>query len=155
MRGIAHEKDVDPEIRLPVTARLPEDYVDDVNARLVLYKRLASCRETTEIDRITEEILDRFGPLPEAAKNLLEVIGLKVRARRLGVASLDFAKGELVVTAAPNSRVDPERLLSLLSQAGSGLRVAPGHKIFAAPPGRSADQLFDAARRLFSNLEGE
>lgn len=155
LRGIAHEKEVDPEIRLPVPARLPENYVDDVNARLVLYKRLASCREAKEIERIADEILDRFGPLPEAAENLLEVIQLKVRARRLGVASLDFTKGELVLTAAANSRVDPERLLSLLSQAGSGLRVAPGHKIFAAPPGHSAGQLFEAARRLFANLEGE
>ena len=146
---------MDPEIRLPVTARLPEDYVDDVNARLVLYKRLASCREPAEIEQIAEEILDRFGPLPEAATNLLEVIQLKVRARRLGVASVDLADGELVLTAAPSSRVDPERLLSLLSQAGSGLRVAPGHKIFATLPGQEAGQLFDAARRLFANLEAK
>jgi len=155
LRGVAHEKEVDPEIRLPVPARLPESYVDDVNARLVLYKRLASCREAEEIERIADEILDRFGPLPEAAKNLLEVIQLKIQARRLGVASVDFSNGELVLTAAANSRVDPERLLSLLSQAGSGLRVAPGHKIFAVPPGRSAHQLFTAAQRLFANLEGE
>ncbi|NRA07166.1 MAG: transcription-repair coupling factor [Myxococcales bacterium] len=155
LRGIVHEKEVDPEIRLPVTARLPEDYVDDVNARLVLYKRLASCREPAEIEQIAEEILDRFGPLPEAATNLLEVIQLKVRARRLGVASVDLADGELVLTAAPSSRVDPERLLSLLSQAGSGLRVAPGHKIFATLPGQEAGQLFDAARRLFANLEAK
>ena len=155
LRGVAHEKEVDPEIRLPVPARLPEDYVTDVNARLVLYKRLASCRESSEIQRIADEILDRFGPLPDATRNLLDVIDLKIRARRLGVASLEFARGELVLTAADHSRVDPERLLALLGQAGSGLRVAPGHKIFAAASGRSTPQLFEAARRLFENLEGE
>jgi transcription-repair coupling factor (superfamily II helicase) len=153
LRGMAREEEVDPEIRLPVPARLPDDYVDAVAQRLVLYKRLASCRDDAEVDRIRDEILDRYGPLPPEAESLLQVIRLKIQARRLGVACVDLANGEFVLTAAPTTRVDPERLLRLMTQAGSGLRVTPGHQILApAPAAADAPKLFDSARRLLAQL---
>jgi transcription-repair coupling factor (superfamily II helicase) len=152
LRGVAHETEIDPEIRLPVPARLPEAYVSAVNQRLVLYKRLASCRDEAEIERIRDEILDRFGPLPIEAENLFGVIRLKILARRLGVAAVDLADGEFVLSAAQTSKVDPERLLNLLTQAGGGMRVTPGHKIYAPAPSREPDLLIDSARRLLANL---
>jgi transcription-repair coupling factor (superfamily II helicase) len=153
LRGKPHFTEIDPEIRLPVPARLPEEYVAAVSQRLVLYKRLASCRDDAEVDRIRDEILDRFGPLPEVTDNLLHVIRLKIQARDLGVASLDLANGEFVLKAAENTKVDPERLLRLMTQARGGLRVTPGHKIFAPAPGEAdAAKLFDSARRLLIHL---
>ena len=155
MRGIATTAEIDPEIRLPVPARLPEAYVPTVNERLVLYKRLASCRDDAEVDRLRDEILDRYGPLPDDARHLLEVIRLKIQARGLGVATVDLANGEIVLTAAANSNVDPQRLLRLLTQAGGGIRVTPGHKILApAPKSRAPQDLFDAARRVMVSLAG-
>ncbi len=152
LRGKSHLVEVDPEIRLPVAARLPEQYVSAVSQRLVLYKRLASCRDDGEVDRIRDEIMDRFGPLPAEAEHLCQVIRVKIRARRLGVASVDLANGELVLTAAESTNVDPDRLLSLLTQASGGMRVTPGHKIHAPVPSREPATLFDAARRLLENL---
>jgi transcription-repair coupling factor (superfamily II helicase) len=155
MRGLAHEAEIDPEIRLPVPARLPEKYVPTVNERLVLYKRLASCRDDAEVDRLRDEILDRYGPLPADAHHLLEVIRLKIQARALGVAVVDVANGEIVLTAAEQSKVDPQRLLRLLTQAGGGIRVTPGHKILAPmPTSREPQALFDAARRVMTSLAG-
>jgi transcription-repair coupling factor (superfamily II helicase) len=154
LRGNPHSVEIDPEIRLPVPARLPEAFVPVVSQRLVLYKRLASCREDAEVDRVRDEILDRFGPLPDEARNLFEVIRLKILARRLGVVAVDLANGELVLTAAQTSNVDPERLMRLLTQAGGGLRVTPGHKIYAPAASREPAQLFDSARRLLANLGG-
>ena len=93
LRGVVRDPEIDPEIRLPIPARLPDEYVPSVNQRLVLYKRLASCREDAEVDRIRDEILDRFGPLPSEGENLLRVIRLKVMARKLGVLAVDCANG--------------------------------------------------------------
>ncbi len=152
LRGKARPLEVDPEIRLPIPARLPEDYVPVVNQRLVLYKRLASCRDDPELARLRDELLDRFGPLPEPAENLLRVIGLKLRARRLGVATLELADGELVLTAGPATQVDPRRLLSLLTQAGGGLRVTPGQRIHAPAPAGDPARLCEAARALLDHL---
>jgi hypothetical protein len=69
------------------------------------------------------------------------------------VISIDLANGEFVLRAAENTRVDPERLLRLMTQARGGLRVTPGHKIFAPAPGSAdAAKLFDSARRLLVHL---
>jgi transcription-repair coupling factor (superfamily II helicase) len=155
LRGKVREAEVDPEIRLPVAARLPEVYVAAVSQRLVLYKRLAICRDDADVDRIRDELLDRFGPLPAEAENLLEIIRLKILARRLGVVAVDVARGEIVLTAGENTNVDPQRLLNLLKQGGGGLRVAPDHKIYAPAPRRGVPEaLFAAARRVFEHLSG-
>src|SRR5262245_31044064 len=152
LRGTLREAEVDPEIRLPVTARLPEGYVPDVSQRLILYKRLASCRDDAEVARIRDELLDRFGALPSEAENLLDVIRVKIRARRLGVVSIDAARGEIVLTAGDKTSVDPRRLVNLLTQANGRMRVAPGHKIHAAAPLDDPKHLFEATRRLLENL---
>ena len=107
LRGKAVAADVDPEIRLPVPARLPEAYVASVNQRLVLYKRLSSCRDDAEVDGIRDELLDRFGELPVEAQNLIEVIRLKIVARKLGILAIDAQRGELVLTAADTTTLDP------------------------------------------------
>jgi transcription-repair coupling factor (superfamily II helicase) len=154
LRGKAVRADVDPEIRLPIPARLPEAYVASVNQRLVLYKRLSSCRDDAEVDGIRDELLDRFGPLPVEAQNLIEVIRLKIVARKLGILAIDAQRGELVVTASDTTTLDPQRLVNLMTQAKSGVRVAPGHKIFAPAPAGEPILLVGAARRLLANLTG-
>ena len=123
-----------------------------VNQRLVLYKRLSSCRDDAEVDGIRDELLDRFGELPAEAQNLIEVIRLKIVARKLGILAIDAQRGELVLTAADSTKLDPQRLVNLMTQAKSGVRVAPGHKIFAPAPEGDPAELVAAARRLLANL---
>ena len=154
LRGTAHEEWLDPEIKLPVVGRLPDHYVSDVSQRLVLYKRLSSARDENEVALIRDELLDRFGRMPAEAENLLEVIRLKIQARRLGVARVETSRGELVFQVASQSRIDPDRLVAMLSHARSGLRVTPDQKLVAKAPGPEggADALFDATRTLMKQL---
>ena len=156
LSGQAHEEWLDPEIKLPVVGRLPEDYVADVSQRLVLYKRLSSARDENEVALIRDELLDRFGRLPTEASNLLEVIRLKIAARRLGIVRIETARGEIVLQVAPKSQIDPDRLVQLLSHARGGLRVTPEQKLIAKAPGPEggAEALFDATRTLLRKLSG-
>jgi transcription-repair coupling factor (superfamily II helicase) len=152
LRGNPREAQIDPEIRLPVPARLPEDYVADVSQRLVLYKRLASAPDDADVDRIRDELLDRYGPLPAEARWLVEVIRLKILARRIGIAAVDLARGDLVLTAG-DARLDPVRLVALLTRPGSRVRATPDHKIRAPVPARDPESLFAAARALLRRLD--
>lgn len=152
LRGKVHDVEVDPEIRLPVSARLAEDYVPDVGQRLVLYKRLASAPNEDEVARIREEILDRYGPLPAEAEYLCEVIRIKILARTLGIAAVDLADEEVVLTAAATSKIDPARLISLLTQPASGIRVTPNHKIFARIDSSQPYLLFPSIRGVLKRL---
>jgi transcription-repair coupling factor (superfamily II helicase) len=155
LRGTVRERDIEPEIRLPVQARLNEEYVPDVSQRLVLYKRLSSAREDEDIDRIRDEILDRYGPMPRDGESLVEVIRLKSLARKLGVVAVDLASGEIVLSVGAGARIDPQRLVNLLTGGGSELRVSPDHKIFApAPTAGGEAALLDAARSLLSRIAG-
>lgn len=156
LSGQAHEEWIDPEIKLPVVGRLPEDYVPDVSQRLVLYKRLSSARDENEVALIRDELLDRFGRLPSEAENLLEVIRLKIAARRLGIVRIESSRGEIVLQVAPKSQIDPDRLVQLLSHARSGLRVTPEQRLIAKAPGPEGGPaaLFDATRSLLRKLSG-
>jgi transcription-repair coupling factor (superfamily II helicase) len=154
LRGHVHEELIDPEIRLPLVARLPDDYVPEVSQRLVFYKRLSSARDDHEVNLIRDELLDRYGAMPSEGENLLEVIRLKILARKLGIVSLTLARGELVLQVAERSQIDGQRLVQLLTRAGTGLRVTPDHRIYAPAPGPEggAPALFDAARAILKRL---
>jgi transcription-repair coupling factor (superfamily II helicase) len=152
LRGQARPAVVDPEIRLPVPAKLPEGYVPEVSQRLVLYKRLAGAPDESEVDRIREELLDRYGPLPPEAENLLEVIRVKLLARDLGLPGVDFADGSLVVRTAPGSRVDPARLVDLLNDRAAGVRLGADQRILAQVEGSAPGVLFARARWLLGSL---
>jgi transcription-repair coupling factor (superfamily II helicase) len=156
LSGRIHEEWIDPEIKLPVVGRLPDDYVPDVSQRLVLYKRLSSARDENEVALIRDELLDRFGRLPSEAEHLLEVIRLKIAARRLGILRIELLRGELVLQVAEQSRIDPDRLVQLLSHARPDLRVTPEQRLVAKAPGPEggAEALFDAARSLLRKLSG-
>jgi transcription-repair coupling factor (superfamily II helicase) len=152
IRGGVREIPIDPEIRLHVPARLPDDYVADVSQRLVLYKRLASAADDEALGRVRDEVLDRYGPLPPETENLLDVIRVKIAARRLGVVAVDLTEHELILTAAETSRVDPKYLLDLITRSGSAARVTPDRKIHAPLEDHSPRALFAAIHDLFARL---
>ncbi|MBW2713375.1 MAG: transcription-repair coupling factor, partial [Deltaproteobacteria bacterium] len=152
MKGKIVEEQVDPEIRLPISARLDESFVPDVGQRLVLYKRLASAPNDAEIQRIRDEILDCYGPMPQEALDLLEVIRIKLRARKLGIASISVERDHLVLKAAKNSNIDPQRLLNLMGQPKAGVRVAPDQKILTRIPKGGPRALLDCAFDLMHTL---
>ncbi|MEZ4332221.1 MAG: transcription-repair coupling factor [Myxococcota bacterium] len=156
LRGQAHEDWIDPEIKLPVVGRLPDDYVADVSQRLVLYKRLSSARDENELALIRDELMDRYGRLPGEAENLIEVIRLKIAARRLGIVRVEVARGDLVLQVAPKSQIDPDRLVRLLTQSRAGIRVTPEQKLVTRAPGPEGGPaaLFAAARTLLKKLSG-
>jgi transcription-repair coupling factor (superfamily II helicase) len=106
----------DPEIRLPLAAYLPEDYVPDVQQRLALYRRLSGRLTPEMVDELEEEFLDRFGPLPPEGRNLLEVVRTKYRLRQLGIKRLNLQDGFAVLQFAQPERLDLKRLVDLLKK---------------------------------------
>jgi transcription-repair coupling factor (superfamily II helicase) len=106
--------DVATEVNLHAPALLPEAYCGDVHERLVLYKRLANCQDDEQLERITEELVDRFGPLPDAARTLVECHRLRIQGAPLGVQKIDAAPSGIVVQFMPDPPVDARRVLQLV-----------------------------------------
>ncbi|QHI97010.1 transcription-repair coupling factor [Xylophilus rhododendri] len=104
------------EINLHAPALLPEDYCGDVHLRLSFYKKLATAKNADQIDRLLEEIVDRFGKLPPQAQTLIDVHRLRVLAKPYGVAKVDAAPGVTNITFKPNPPIDPMRIIELIQK---------------------------------------
>ena len=83
----------------------------------MIYKRLANCATDEELERLTEELVDRFGPLPDQARVLLECHRLRVQGAPLGVQKIDAAPSGILVQFVPQPPVDPKRVLSLVQSS--------------------------------------
>jgi transcription-repair coupling factor (superfamily II helicase) len=123
VRGLKGEpvEEENPEINLKVDIHVPEDYLPQVNLRLNLYKRLASVEDLAEIDRIREEIVDRFGPVPDPIENLLRYGALKHLATKLRLRSIDRAEHRIVFKFRPETPVDWSRVTPLLKRYSGSL----------------------------------
>ncbi|HTP61186.1 MAG TPA: transcription-repair coupling factor [Burkholderiales bacterium] len=111
------------EVKLHAPALLPETYCDDVHERLTLYKRLANCRSPDELDGMHEELIDRFGLLPEPAKVLLESHRLRLLAAPLGVSRVDVTHEALQLQFEKDAPVDRGKVIALV-QKRRNLRLA-------------------------------
>ncbi|MFZ5555970.1 MAG: transcription-repair coupling factor [Pseudomonadota bacterium] len=111
---LAQPLEVTTEINLHVPALLPEAYCSDVHERLVIYKRLANCETLDELAEMQQELIDRFGLLPEPARVLFACHRLRILAKPLGVARLDASADAIKVHFVPNPPVDPARIIQLI-----------------------------------------
>ena len=102
------------EINLHTPALLPNDYCPDVHERLTLYKRLASATNRDALDQLGEELVDRFGPLPQAAQALVDTHRLRLLAEALGLTRIDAASEAIVLQFGPESTVDPHDMIRYL-----------------------------------------
>ncbi|HKP94261.1 MAG TPA: transcription-repair coupling factor, partial [Fibrobacteria bacterium] len=85
MQGAKVLPDLNPEIEFPEDAFIPEEYVEDGLQRVALYQKLARCTETSQIDEVGRELLDRFGQVPASVQVLLDSMTARVAAQRLGL----------------------------------------------------------------------
>ncbi|HWJ07327.1 MAG TPA: transcription-repair coupling factor [Steroidobacteraceae bacterium] len=141
-----------PELDLHVPALLPEAYLPDVHARLVLYKRISSVPSVAELDDLQAETVDRFGPLPDPAKNLFRIARLRVVAAPLGVERLDVAIAGGSIAFGDDTPLDPGALILMLQRSGRTMRFDGPKKIRFAGRWEEPEERFTAASKLLDEL---
>jgi transcription-repair coupling factor (superfamily II helicase) len=104
------------EINLHVPALLPTEYCGGVHERLSLYKRFANCETQEEINDLQEELIDRFGKLPDPAKALVETHRLRVAAKPIGIVKIDAHAESAVLQFQPNPPIDAMRIIELIQK---------------------------------------
>ena len=119
---------VTTEINLHAPALLPDDYCGDVHLRLSFYKKLATAKNTDQIDRLQEEIVDRFGKLPPQAQALIDVHRLRVIAKPYGVVKVDAAPGVINITFKKNPPIDSMKIIELI-QKHKHIKLAGSEKL--------------------------
>ncbi len=130
------------EIDLHIAALIPEDFLPDVHTRLILYKRIASAQSGAALEELQEEMIDRFGLLPEAVKNLFAVNTLKQSARSLGIRKIDLGENGGRIFFQAHAAVDPDRIIHLVQSDPATYKLDGSDKL------RIHKALPDAASRL-------
>jgi transcription-repair coupling factor (superfamily II helicase) len=131
---------VETELSFDVSALLPEDYVTDVGVRLSVYKRLASAVDEANVAEIAEEMEDRFGPPPEEARRLVQLMSLKTELRRLKVLGCEASARSVTLHLREDTPLDPKKILDLVRAPKSPYRITPDMRLtrrFDGEPARS------------------
>ncbi|EAY9334585.1 transcription-repair coupling factor, partial [Salmonella enterica] len=111
------------EVELRMPSLLPDDFIPDVNTRLSFYKRIASAKNENELEEIKVELIDRFGLLPDPARNLLDIARLRQQAQKLGIRKLEGNEKGGTIEFADKNHVDPAWLIGLLQKQPQHFRL--------------------------------
>ena len=116
------------EINLHTPAQLPHDYCGDVHLRLSFYKKLATAKSTDMLDRLLEEIVDRFGKLPDAAQALVDVHRLRIISEPYGVLKIDATPNLITINFKANPPIEPMSIIHLI-QKNKHIKLAGNDKL--------------------------
>lgn len=140
----------EPEINLPIPARLPERYIGDMDIRLNLYRRLSTVREKDQLQRLKEEVRDRFGPPPEEVENLFQLVRLRLMLRQLGIAKLDVGDSLISVSFTEASPIDTENLVKMITRKPSRFRLVSPTRLQIRTPGLAHEEIL---RRVIMEIQ--
>jgi transcription-repair coupling factor (superfamily II helicase) len=142
----------DSDIDLHIPALLPEDYLPDVQLRLVLYKRISGTSSAEALRDLQVEMIDRFGLLPAPAKNLLRLAELRLKAKSLGIHKIDIGPQGGRVTFDPRPNVDPMSVVALIQQQPKSYRLEGQDVLRLTASLPEAANRFEAVETLLGRL---
>lgn len=112
------------EINMRLPALIPDDYLPDVHTRLILYKRIASAETDSDLRELQVEMIDRFGLLPNAVKNLFRATAIKLRAQSVGISKIEASAGGGRLEFSEETKVEPVALVKLVQMQSSTYQLA-------------------------------
>lgn len=140
------------EISLHLPTLIPEDYLPDVNGRLQLYKRIASCKDKAGLKDLQVEMIDRFGLLPEATKNLFQLTDIKQQAENLGIVRIDAGKDKGILHFGSQTQVEPIKLVQLVQRQPQVYRLDGAQALKFTRDMSDATRCFAALQQLLDAL---
>jgi transcription-repair coupling factor (superfamily II helicase) len=143
------------EVELRVPALLPDDYVSDVNMRLSMYKKLANCNSPRELDEFRIECIDRFGLLPDAAKNLVDIAMLKLKAKHLGIEKIEMNASGGTLTFSSTMKVNPSYIIQLVQKRSREFKLEGSQKLKWLIKTDDAQKRIKKVLSLFDEFEQE
>jgi transcription-repair coupling factor (superfamily II helicase) len=142
------------EIEAGIPALLRDDYVNDIGTRLSLYKRIAGAHDATQLDDLMAEITDRFGPLPDAAKNLFALAQLRVKATALHIKKIELLPSGARVEFLANAPLDTAFLIQLIQKQSKRYRFdGPQHLRLLRPLKEEAGDRLQCITELLHELQ--
>jgi transcription-repair coupling factor (superfamily II helicase) len=151
-KGLDNDRGWSPQINTGAAVLIPEEYVPDLNVRLSLYRRLSDAEKAQDREALAAELIDRFGPLPPEAGQLLKVVAIKGLCREANVAKIDVGPKGAVVSFRNDDFKNPGALIEFVAKNQVAWRVRPDNKIVVKGEWETPEQRLNAAERVLSEL---
>ena len=143
------------DVNLGVPALLPEDYCPDVHERLSLYKRFANCNDFSDLMGLREELVDRFGDLPDQAKSFYETHRLRLEMQGFGIKKIDASPLTIQIQFIPNPPIDSMKIIQLI-QSSKHIQLNGQDKLKITPQKErdfeKLEQRLEAIRQVLRRL---
>ncbi len=123
-----------------------------MSLRLAAYKEISSVAGELELKDLADDLRDRYGELPEPAANLLEIMGVKLVAKRARVARIDAGREVVNITFAENAGISPDRVMMLLKKNKGRIKLIPEYTLQIALPDQSLRTASEAVKKCLQEL---
>ena len=153
LQGKEVEEEEEPQLELALEALLPQDYVDNEKVKISLYKRIAQAQSQEELEELEEEVRDRFGPLPPAAKDLFLLARIKLMVKELGGEKLVKSPKGLFLHLAPSTPLTWEVLRPLVKKGK--LRLQGEYTLRLIPDSEAPQALENLLKELKKSVSFE
>lgn len=141
-----------PRINLGTSVLIPEDYVPDLQVRLGLYRRLSGVEGHDAIESFAAELIDRFGPLPQEVRHLLDVVEIKGLCRQAGIEQIDAGPKGAVIAFRNKTFANPEGLIAFIRDEGKRVKLQPDHRLIYYGNWQTPEERLVGARELLKRL---
>ena len=141
-----------PRINLGTSVLIPEDYVPDLQVRLGLYRRLSGVETHDAIEAFAAELIDRFGPLPEEVRHLLDVVEIKGLCRQAGIEQIDAGPKGAVIAFRNKTFANPEGLIAFIREEGARVKLQPDHRLIYYANWATPEDRLQGTRELLKRL---
>ncbi len=150
--NLSDQRSWSPQINAGAAIMLPESYIPDLNIRLALYRRVSEAEKRDDREALASELIDRFGPIPEEAEQLLKVVGIKGLCREANVAKLDIGPKGAIVTFRNDTFNNPMGLIQLIQSRPNDWKLRPDQKLLVKGEWPEAGQRLVAAEKIMQDL---
>jgi transcription-repair coupling factor (superfamily II helicase) len=141
-----------PQINIGTSVLIPEGYVEDLQVRLGLYRRLADLHDQQAVDSFGAELRDRFGPLPEEVNHLLAVVSIKLLCRAANVQSVDAGPKGAVMAFRGDAFANPSALVQWITGQGTLAKLRPDMKLVVMRNWDKPEDRLKGTRQLMQTL---
>ena len=131
---------------------IPEDYVEDPQLRVGLYRRMATLESDDEIEGFAAELIDRFGPMPAEVDQLMKLVAIKALCRRANVEKVDAGPKGVIVAFRENAFANPQGLVRFVSEQGADAKVRPDMRVVFVRNFASAASRLEGTRTILRTL---
>ena len=154
LKGEELPERVSTQLNLALNLRLPNEYIQEENQRLRMYKRIAGVENVDQLADVRAELEDRYGPLPQPVRNLIDAAALKLLSERVGVLGIDRKRESVQIRFSEQANVDPARLAQFVGST-KGAQFSPGGLLKFNLKSTDAELALFQITSLLQQLSGE